>query len=117
MHVRETVLIEEDVVVRGLARAEDPLVAAQVKVPLDGACHDRINDGARRAVRVAWRLAAFGDGSLGEKDEFVHFADNNERDCGVEVQLRACVCVAVLLGKTSGTHGREYVLRMLGSST
>ena len=109
MHAREGVLVEEHVVVGRPARAEDPLVTAQVKVPLDGARHDSINDCARRAVRVAWRLAAFGDRSLGEKDEFVLFADDNERDCRVKAEPRASLCVAVLLAKTREMRAKEAV--------
>ncbi len=113
-HARESVLVEEDIVVRGLARAEDPLVTAQVKVPLYRARHDRVDDGARGTVRIAAAaaaaaesrtaaalLAAFGlravacwgvDGGLGEKDVFVVFPDDDECDGWVEVQLRACLC-------------------------
>jgi hypothetical protein len=85
VHAREVVLVEQDIIVRRLARAEYPLVTAQIKVPLDRARHDRIDDGARRTVRVARCLAAFGDGGLGEKDEFVLFADDDESDGRVEV--------------------------------
>ena len=69
---------------RRLARAEYPLVTAQIKVPLDRARHDRIDDRPWRTVRVAWRLAAFRDGCLGKEDEFVFFADDDERDGRVE---------------------------------
>jgi hypothetical protein len=89
VHAREVVLVEQDIIVCGLAGAEYPLMATQIKVPLDGARHGSVNDRPRRTVRVARCLATFGDGGLGEKDEFVHFADNNERDGRVEVQLRA----------------------------
>ena len=82
--VREIVLVEQDIVVCGLARAEYPLVAAQIKVPLDRARHDRIYDCPRRTVRVAWRLAAFRDGCLGKEDKFVFFADYDERDGRIE---------------------------------
>ena len=69
---------------RRLARAEYPLVAAQIKVPLDRARNDRIDDRPRRTVRVARRLAAFRDGCLWKEDEFVFFADDDERDGRVE---------------------------------
>ena len=82
--VREIVLIEQDIIVCGLARAEYPLVAAQIKVPLDRARHDSIYDCPRRTVRVAWRLAAFRDGGLGEKDKFVFFADDDKCDGRIE---------------------------------
>ena len=82
--VREIVLIEQDIIVCGLARAEYPLVTAQIKVPLDRARHDRIYDRPRRTIRVARRLAAFGDGGLGEEDEFVLFANDDECDGRVE---------------------------------
>lgn len=82
--VREVVLVQQDIIVSGLARAEYPLMTAQIKVPLDRARHDRIDDRPRRTVGVARRLAAFGDGGFGEKDKFVLFADNDERDGGIE---------------------------------
>ena len=82
--LREIVLVEQDIVVCGLARAEYSLVAAQIKVPLDRARHDRIYDCPRRTVRVARRLAAFGDGGLGEKDKFVFFADDDKCDGRIE---------------------------------
>ena len=82
--VREIVLVEQDIVVCGLARAEYPLVAAQIKVPFHRARHDRIYDCPRRTVRVARRLAAFSDGSLGEEDKFVFFADDDKCDGRVE---------------------------------
>jgi len=108
----EPILVEEDIVVSWLARAEDPLVATQVKVPLYWARHDCVDDGARWAIRVASSssssssssgsaaalLAAFGrrrvvtcDGVLGGKNEFVFFSDDDKRDGRVEVQLCACI--------------------------
>jgi hypothetical protein len=62
-------------------------MATQIKVPLDRACHDRIDDGARRKVKVAGWLATFDDGGPGEKDKFVVFANDGERDGRVEVRL------------------------------
>ena len=45
--------------------------------------------GPRRVV-----ACCCGDGGLGAKDSFVLFADDDERDGRVEVQLRACLCVS-----------------------
>ena len=64
LHAREGVLAEEVVAVYGLARAEDSLVAAQVKVPLDRARQDYVDNMFLAAG------ATFGDGSVGERDEF-----------------------------------------------
>jgi hypothetical protein len=50
VHAREIVLIEQDIVVRGLA--EYPLMATQIKVPLDGARHDSVDDSPRRTFRL-----------------------------------------------------------------
>ena len=66
----------------------------------------------------AWRLAAFGDGGLGGKDEFVLFADDNGRDCGVEVELRRMPLRGGVVRKNdAGRMESEFVLRMLGSSS
>jgi hypothetical protein len=54
---------------------------------------DRIYDSSQQTVRVARWPVAFGDGGLGEKDEFVLFANNNERGGRVEVELRAGIWV------------------------
>jgi hypothetical protein len=60
--------------------------ATWIKFPLDRTCHDRIDDGVRQAtVRVTGWVATFGNGDLVEKDEFVHFANNDEGDGRVEV--------------------------------
>ena len=82
--VREVILVEQDIIVRGLARAEYPLMTAQIKVPLDRARHDRIDNRPRRTVGVARGRAAFGNGGFREEYEFVLFADNDERDGRVE---------------------------------
>ena len=69
---------------RRLARAEYPLVTAQIKVPLDWARHDRIDDRSWRTVGVARWLAAFSNGGFREEYEFVLFADDDEGDSRVE---------------------------------
>ena len=118
MHTHEAILVEEHVVVSGLAPAEDSLAAAQVKVPIDGVRHDdRIDDGSRRVVRTARLPATFDDRGLGEKDEFVLFVDDDEDDCSIEVQLPACLCVVVHLVKRVRCMQKECVLQMLGNTS
>jgi hypothetical protein len=92
VHAREVVLLEQNIIVRLLACAEYFLMATQIKVPLDRA-HDRIDDDARRTVRVAEWLSTFDNGGLGEKDKFVVFANDGERDGRVEVRLHGSICV------------------------
>jgi hypothetical protein len=61
------------------------LMATQIKVQLDRSRQDRIDDGALRKVWFEGWLAAFGDGGLGGKNEFVPIANDEEHGGRVEV--------------------------------
>lgn len=88
--VREVVLVHEDIVVRGAARAEQPAVALQVEVELRRVRHVAVDDGAGGAVAAAVALVW----AHGEEPDVVPLADHDHRDGGhrCELELVAGLC-------------------------
>ena len=93
---RKVVLVEEDVVVRWLARAEYPVVAQEVIVELDRAGDLGVDDQARGAVPALVYQARGGVttlvvvGRAGDENYFVLFSNDDEGDLWVEVEFCAC---------------------------
>jgi hypothetical protein len=93
---RKVVLVDEDVVMRWLARAKYPVVAQEVIVELDRAGDLGVDDQARGAVPALVNQARGGVttlvvvGRAGDEDYFVFFSNDDESDRWFEVQFCAC---------------------------
>jgi hypothetical protein len=87
-NVREVILVEEDVVVSWLARAEQACMAIEIIIVFNRTHHIRVYNRARVAVPFSVTIA-FGPR---EEDHFVVLGNDNMCDRGVEVKARTCVC-------------------------
>ena len=95
-NVREVILVNEDVVVSWLARAEQACMAIEIIIVFNRAHHIRVYDRARVAVPFLVTVT-FGPR---EKDHFVVLGNDYMCDRGVEVKACTCVCeLAVVRGE------------------
>jgi len=84
--VREVVLVEEDSIVRRLARSKLPSMAVEIKAKVSWSDDARVNDRARGAIPAAVGVRIGG----GEEEGLVAPANDDERDGRAEAQFHAC---------------------------
>jgi hypothetical protein len=118
VHAREVVLIEQDIIVRRLACAEYPLMAAQIKVPLDRARHDRIDDdvpGGQFGLRGGWPPSATE--ASGKKTDLCFLPTMMSVIVGLKFSCAQASAWAGVRWTCVQGNGNACVLRMLGSSS
>jgi hypothetical protein len=100
-NAREVILVNENIEVSWLARAEQACVAVKVIIILYWAHDISVDDRARAAVSFLVTVKR----RLREEDHFVLLGNNNKSDRGIEIKASACVCRLAVVGRRGTSLG------------
>jgi hypothetical protein len=96
-NVRKLVLIKEDIIMRRLARAEQPGVATEVIIEFHRTDNRRVDNRASRAIPAAITIV-----SGGEEHDLVVLANDDECNFWIEAHFGASIC-----GEVEGSLGTQ----------